>query len=171
MNGFIKHFIHPFKSINELKLLQRLSYAFLVSFIILSLLFTQGCAVMSSEFDCNKVGGIKSCVSLSEVNRMTEDGRITENGVQRANNSGLIDQSSHNATQVNEINKKMISSQLPKSSILGQPVRVGERVQKMIVFPYEDSVGNYHESSVIYSILTPSHWLNYPVSQVKKQEI
>ena len=53
---------------------------------------------------------------------------------------------------------------------IGQPVRFGDKIQQVTIFPYQDSAGNYHEASIVYAVLKKSHWIDYPVSQVQTDD-
>ena len=52
------------------------------------------------------------------------------------------------------------------SFIPGQPVRYGETVQRIWIAPYEDTEGNYHQDSFMYSVMKGGHWKGNPVKNI-----
>lgn len=68
------------------------------------------------------------------------------------------------------LNEQTAFSQYPESAgyYPGQPLRYGETVQRIWVTPYEDSEGNYHEDSTLYTIVKKGHWIGNPLKAVIK---
>ena len=48
----------------------------------------------------------------------------------------------------------------------GAPLRYGETVQRIWVAPYEDTEGNYHQDSLMYSIVKRGHWIGAPLKSI-----
>ncbi|WP_119328399.1 type IV conjugative transfer system lipoprotein TraV [Cysteiniphilum halobium] len=138
---------------------------------LLWLCLLSGCSTFSSSFDCDRIGGIKGCVSMSEVYAQSSDDLSYFSDVSYAGDSS-------NTTAINDIKAraKLKSvkgiTTIPSGSAftvpaIGQPVRVGDTIQKMMIFDYIDSEGNYNEPSIVYTVLRGANWLNHSVHAVK----
>jgi len=55
----------------------------------------------------------------------------------------------------------------PINSFEGKPIRKGENVQQIWIGPYEDSDGNYHEPSYVYSVIKKGIWIGEPVKEIQ----
>lgn len=110
------------------------------------------CAILSNDTGCKKIGGIKGCISLDEVNTLSETGK-------------LPDQVKVSKTETPKL--QAYTNTVPD---LGQPVRQGDHIQQVTIFPYQDTDGNYHEASIIYTILKSAHWIDHPVTEVQQGE-
>lgn len=120
-------------------------------FIILSVGLLTACGTMNSSFDCPNKAGV-SCKSLDQVNSMVDSGQLR--GQTTSHLDGLGNQTEF--------------SPYPESAgyYPGQPLRYGETVQRIWVTPYEDSEGNYHEDSTLYTIVRKGHWIGNPLKAV-----
>lgn len=118
-------------------------------------LVLSSCAILSNDTGCKKIGGIKGCVSLDEVNTLSETGQ-------------LPDQVSPIKQKTETHKRSAYTNTIPD---LGQPVRKGDHIQQVTIFPYQDSEGNYHEASIIYTILKAAHWIDHPVAEIQAGEI
>jgi len=133
---------------------------------VISTLLLSGCSVFGgNDFSCKRVGGISGCVSLDTVYKMSENGQVDQpysvDGKQHFQGDGAI------SLPKAVINKSGYDVGVPSA---GMPVRYGDKVQKIWVFPYQDKVGNYHESSIMYSVIEKSHWVGYPTSSIQNQD-
>lgn len=138
----------------------------------LSSLTFSGCAVMSNDFDCKKVGGIQGCVSLDQVYKMSNQDQLPDQSGQINKASSLNRDGASNATgqMVSAPSQGALSGYSNAIPNIGQPVRFGDKIQQVTIFPYQDSAGNYHEASIVYAVLKKSHWIDYPVSQVQTDD-
>ncbi|WP_440682928.1 type IV conjugative transfer system lipoprotein TraV [Cysteiniphilum halobium] len=142
---------------------------------LLWLCLLSGCSTFSSSFDCDRIGGIKGCVSMSEVYAQSSD------DLSYSSDSSHFPNGSHTMAQdkettvkkgitkigeISKINKTPSGSALTVPAV-GQPVRVGDTIQKMMIFDYIDSEGNYNEPSIVYTVLRGANWLNHSVHAVK----
>lgn len=125
-------------------------------FLLLPSLFLSGCVAMNNDFDCNKIGGIRGCVSLDEVNSMTDQGTLGQK---------------QSSKTTNTTTNRNISGYLNGIPNIGEPVRFGDTIQQVTIFPYEDTDGNYHEASVIYSVLKQSHWIAHPPKAIQTSDL
>lgn len=113
--------------------------------ICLGLIFFSltGCAHMNSDFTCPMKPG-QMCSSLDEVNTMVDQGKVGG----RADSNDTI-------------------TPYPMAVMTtGEPLRYGESVQPIWVAPYEDQAGNYYQSSLMYAVVQPSHWMENPVKAI-----
>lgn len=112
-----------------------------------------GCSSMNSSFDCPNKAGV-TCKSLDQINTMVDNGQIqgrtstggTWSTMQTTSNSGDF-------------------QTFPSTSAykVGEPIRYGETVQRIWIAPFEDTDGNYHQDSTIYSVMNHGHWIGHPV--------
>ena len=140
-----------------------------LALMAISSMTLSGCAVMGNDFDCQKVGGLQGCVSLDQVYQMSNQGKLPD----QDNSANLNAQNTANQTihqQVSAPSKQALSGYSNAIPNVGQPVRFGDKIQQVTLFPYQDSAGNYHEASIVYAVLKKSHWINYPVSQVQTDD-
>jgi conjugal transfer pilus assembly protein TraV len=135
-----------------------------------------GCSTFSSSFDCDKVGGIQGCVSMSEVYTQSQAGAFDSVPVSAISPKGLTGGESSKIGEKGEIGNISKTNSAPLNIVsgssmtvpaIGQPVRVGDTVQKIMIFDYIDSDGNYNEPSVVYTVLRGANWLNHSVNAVK----
>ena len=87
-----------------------------------------GCAAMNSDFDCGVKPGVM-CKSLDQVNAMIDQG---------------------------ELGGKEKTFDVPFKP--GVPYRHSDTVMRIWIAPYEDVQGNYHQESVIYTVIKPGRW-------------
>jgi len=125
--------------------------------MLLGMSLLTGCTTLfNSGFECSKVGGQKGCVSLNEVNRQ----------------SGEIVKAAHTTQQPNKT--KPTSPQFTGTSHtipqVGLPVRLGESVQKILLFDYIDKAGNYHEPNIVYTILHQPSWQKHATHEIQHLE-
>ncbi|WP_192484665.1 MULTISPECIES: type IV conjugative transfer system lipoprotein TraV [Cysteiniphilum] len=146
----------------------KLTYAFMG----LCALLTSGCSTFNSGFECDKVGGVKGCISMSEVHEQSQFGNT---GSFVADKKGKNDKKGNAAHAViTHQTTSLVNNTLgtPVSSpLVGQPVRKGEKIQKITLFDYVDGDGNYHEPSIVYTILKGSQWINHSVSAVQSMGV
>ena len=127
--------------------------------LCLSLSLLSGCTTLfNSGFECSKVGGQKGCVSLNDVNQQASE--ITAHSNQKSPTA---------KSKAKKSPPQFMGSQHSIPDI-GLPVRVGESIQKVLLFDYIDKVGNYHEPSVIYTILKAPAWQKHAVHEIQTME-
>jgi conjugal transfer pilus assembly protein TraV len=159
---------------------QDIVFVILMGSLFLGLLSAlSGCSTFSSSFDCDKVGGIQGCVSMSEVYTQSQAGAFDSVPVSAispqtltSGESGESGESSKigeigNISKTNSAPLNIVSGSSMTVPAIGQPVRVGDTVQKIMIFDYIDSDGNYNEPSVVYTVLRGANWLNHSVNAVK----
>ena len=112
-----------------------------------------GCAGMNSQFDCPMKPGVR-CESLDQVNEAVNRGEIGHAPTNTAASTTAI----HSIPSVD-------ASPLP-----GEPLRYGETVQRIWIAPFEDTGGNYHQESEIYTIAKGGHWIGSPVKDMNDGE-
>jgi conjugal transfer pilus assembly protein TraV len=66
--------------------------------------------------------------------------------------------------QVNSrVDRGEIGQEMLKTSL---PIRKRETVLPIWIAPFEDTDGNYHQASEIYTILNPGHWQGHTSQEV-----
>lgn len=129
-----------------------------------------GCAVFDNDFSCKKIGGISGCVSMDQVYKDTQTGKISANRAPYSLNGRQYNGADGDNQTSGGVAPKAIGTGSGYTAFIpnaGQPVRYGDAIQKIWVFPYEDSDGNYHETSIVYTVLNQSHWIDQPVKAIQ----
>lgn len=126
----------------------------LLPIAILPLLF--GCAAgMNEDFSCSGIDGISGCVSMTDLNTMVDNGQFNTD-----HQGNLI---------ANKTAPKTVAATAPSIAainpppISGRPFRAQEDVRQITIFPFIDEMGNYHDTSVIYTIVSPTSWRTQPI--------
>lgn len=132
-------------------------------FLVVSL---SGCAGMNGDFNCNKIGGEGAgCVSMNQVNTMANEGFFNQK------QNTLVTPSASTSIQVSQtetINKKLGYTRAVPTA--GRPTRTVDVVDRIWFAPYKDKEDNYHDSNFVYTVITYSHWNDYPVSAIQKED-
>jgi conjugal transfer pilus assembly protein TraV len=133
-----------------------------------------GCSTTSESFDCKAGRGV-GCKSISEVNRMVDQGHYP----------GSLVESDASWTQGKQSKLLPFEAALPSAPVISTaplPVeysggphsgnlsvqRMPEEYVRVWVAPYQDSQGNLHEGSVIHTVLKPGRWqLETPSQGIK----
>ena len=118
---------------------------------MIGLLGLTSCAHMNSDFDCPMKNGVR-CQSLDEVNAAVDRGEI-------GGSVGSTDKrpSFRSAAYIPYIDA---------SSSKTLPVRYPDDVMRVWIAPYEDSIGNYHQASSVYTVTHPSYWIGNPPKEI-----
>ena len=115
-----------------------------------------GCVGTKSNFDCNKVGGIQGCATLSDVKGMADQGDFTQN-----NNP---------ANSFTAINGKPTGYFLKTPGMdtpaSGSPMRYGETMQNIWIAPYVTKDGSYMWASMASIIVQQGHWIGEPTPAI-----
>ena len=126
--------------------------------IYIGLFFTitvmlSGCSSLNSNFECSMKPGIR-CESLDQVNSRVDSGEIGQPNFNMSCVGG-----SNNCSNLISSNSFYKDG---SCSSQREPLRYGETVMRVWMAPYEDSVGNYHQESDVYSVVKPGHWIGNP---------
>lgn len=121
--------------------------------------FLSGCSGLNSNFNCNKVDGIGTgCTSMQSVNQMADEGRFV------SDNDASLKKA---ATPKKLMLPPGLAIDAPHP---GDPVRFSESIQQIWIAPYEDKQGNYHEPSLIYTVIYPAHWIGVTEKDIQEDE-
>lgn len=110
------------------------------------------CADLNSKFTCPIQPGVM-CANLDDVNAMVDQGKI---GAPNSTTDASID----NATA------SLLSQNNAINLATGDPWREGESILRIWVAPYEDGASNYHQASLLYSLVREGHWVNNPLQAI-----
>lgn len=121
-----------------------------ISFLAIGL---SGCTTMNSSFDCPNKAGVR-CKSLDQINAMVDSGQIREHETMSEVDVMSV---------TNESEFQVFSF---KASLISSPTRYPETVQRIWIAPYEDTEGNYHQDSFMYSVMKGGHWKGNPVKTI-----
>ncbi len=124
-----------------------------------------GCAGMSGKFGCNASAG-DSCTPVSQVNAQADAG-VFDHTPSGGSGYRTQNQTFSYADSTSAATRGGYQGQTP---IPGEPVRLGERVQRVWIAPYQDLSNNYHEPSYVYTVLNESHWIGVPATEIKTSE-
>lgn len=120
---------------------------------IITPILMSGCASMNSDFDCPIKNGVR-CQSLDEVNAAVDRGEL-------GGSSATVDVSRPSYTNASYFQyKDSASSKYSK-------VRYPEDVMQVWIAPYEDTNGNYHQASSVYTVTRPGYWMGNPPKEIK----
>lgn len=124
--------------------------------LVAKMVMLTACTTMNSRFDCPNQAGV-SCKSLDQINNMVDSGQIR----------GRTQISScHSPKQEISTIDEFQSFSITNNFSNNVPIRHSETVQRIWIAPYEDTEGNYHQESFMYSIMKDSHWSGKPIKTV-----
>lgn len=120
---------------------------------LLPAVILSGCAGFQDKPSCTTIDGLSGCQSLSDVHDMRLSGDIA------ADSNGHITRRYQSAEESDNIvtlsNRPLPINPPPRAST---PLRVPERTAHVLVFPFVDSEGNYHDTTSVDLLLTPPRW-------------
>ncbi|MFA0212887.1 type IV conjugative transfer system lipoprotein TraV [Vibrio artabrorum] len=132
----------------------------------LTLLLTlAGCSGFQSESSCTKVDGLAACSSLSDVHTMANDGTIA------ASEEGHITRSYAQANENSEtftVRPRVGEVNAPR--VATTPIRIPERTAHMVVFPYIDEQGHYHDTASIDILISEPYWSKPSATALRQQD-
>ena len=117
----------------------------LIAFILLGSIALSACAGMHAPMDCPMTEGVR-CESLDHINAKVDQGII---GRETGQKTALL-------RPINKIGARVLD---PGSEA---PLRYGETVMRVWLSPFEDTAGNYHQESEVYTVVAPSYWIGSP---------
>ncbi len=136
------------------------TFSSFLSFLIL----LSGCSSTSEVFECEAGKGI-GCKSISQVNKMVDQGQLGESTDESQSlKTGAPVFVQHNLTPDSlipnskpiDMNEIVLSDQTTVSRIKEDHLRVW-------IAPFQDDQGNLHEGSVIHTVIRPGYWQLTPV--------
>jgi len=122
-------------------------------------LLLNACTSLNSNFECPMKPGVR-CASLDQISSMVDRGEIGK--------SSLKSPIPYSSTIAQTSSPSYYKGEFSLSN--HEPLRYGETVMRVWVAPYEDTVGNYHQESDIYTIVKPAHWIGYPPKELNGDE-
>ena len=138
---------------------------FKIPLLAFNFLLLSGCSTLfNSGFECNKVGGKKGCAPLSAIHQEAED-IAAENMKQQYQSEHKDKGNKKQSRPIPAFTGTSLS--IPQ---VGMPVRIGDSIQKIMIFDYIDTDGNYHEPGFVYTVLSASKWQNHPVKAIQTME-
>lgn len=130
----------------------------LISIFFITTVVLNGCSSLNSNFECSMKPGVR-CESLDQVNDQVNRGEIGGTTMQNISLYKPVAAMHPQSVYKDEINV-----------LNHQPLRYGETVMRVWVAPYEDTAGNYHQESDIYTVIKPSHWIGNPPKDISISE-
>ncbi len=94
---------------------------------------TSACAMFSQDFDCPYEKGV-GCKSITEVNHMVDTGQFKS------------------AAEGKSLAEPIVMSDK------GMIQRISEEHLRVWVAPHQDEQGNFHEASVVHTVIKPGYW-------------
>jgi conjugal transfer pilus assembly protein TraV len=116
-------------------------------YIVTCLFILTGCSTMNDQFSCPMKPGV-FCQSLDQVNAKIDKGEIKRLPL------------SNDQKSIPPVEPLPFNATVAMTTVkVGSPsLRVPETLMPVWIAPYEDSRGNYHESSVIWTVAASGHW-------------
>lgn len=123
-----------------------------------------GCSAgFDDEFTCSTIDGLDGCPTMNDIHTLVDEGAYTtdHNGVVIGNKGKKSD----------AVTKTIATTQqqgVPVNAPLtsGEPQRYREVIKEIVIFPYQDSHGNYYDTAIVHTVLKSSYWLSKPPSAV-----
>ncbi len=103
-----------------------------------------GCTRASQTFDCPYGKGV-GCHSITEVNQMVNDGKFDKDSLEGAPHQTSPSASSDKAQATLPNDKAMVH-------------RISEERLSVWLAPFQDEQGDFHEASVVHTVLKPGYW-------------
>lgn len=126
---------------------------------LLPIVLLTGCAAgMGDDFSCTAIDGFKGCATMNDIHTLADNGRFD------TDSKGNVIATGKRVTTGKSFNIPTGNINAPLYS--GIPKRYKEEVKEIVIYPYQDAKGNYHDTAVIYSVLAPPHWLAKPVQDI-----
>ena len=130
------------------------------------LILLSGCSTTSEVFECEAGKGI-GCKSVSEVNKMVDNGKLANNEEPDFLKTVAPVFAQNN---VNSVAKPVDAHEIVRSDQT-MVSRVQEAPLRVWIAPFQDEHGNLHEGSVIHTVVRPGYWQLTPNSEgVKNAE-
>lgn len=123
--------------------------------LMLTALLLSGCAGMNDDFSCKKIDGLSGCQSMTDINNIVSDGKIS------SDEQGHITRHLGGDDSV----KKSPSAKIKRVLFTAlknpqTPRRSMDKTATITLFSYKDSDGNYHATHTIYTVVEPAHWVD-----------
>jgi conjugal transfer pilus assembly protein TraV len=107
-------------------------------------LFLSGCTSNNELFDCPAGKGM-GCKSISEVNRMVDQGYFERSSDEEAGSLKALAPVAMTSEDI---------SQTPPGGI----ERIPEQNLRLWIAPFQDEMGNFHEESAIHTVVRQGRW-------------
>ncbi len=113
--------------------------------LISTAFFLNACAVSKESFDCPAGKGV-GCRSISQVNEMVNQNKLNPN-----------------KKDVAKASQDPLASTMPLSpEVLSSDGMIIERIKeahlRVWIAPYQDEQGQFHEGSIVHTVLRPGFW-------------
>jgi conjugal transfer pilus assembly protein TraV len=119
-----------------------------ITLLVILLSALTGCSTFNEQYDCPLKNGA-SCISLRDMDQAITNA-MTGSDFSKGPNSVFVSYKGH----------------MPQS----YPKRTKSTVAKIWLAPYEDSMGNYHDSSYLYTVVNDEEWVGTPVQPSKEEK-
>lgn len=120
-------------------------------------LMLSACSTTSETFDCPAGKGV-GCKSISTVNKMVEQGKLSNN-----DEPGSIQAVSPVFAPNNLVSETSADRQEIVLSDQTTVNRIKEEHLRVWVAPFQDDQGNLHEGSVVHTVIRPGYWQLTPL--------
>ena len=138
------------KSIDFKKLSQVITNGITSGVVSLGLLILTACSNASESFDSEATKGV-GAKSISEVNTMIDQGKI----------DGLKSEVDQASVVTPVVVQKAVPIANPETIVLSDHSVIQRQPEQHIRIwfaPFQDINGNFHEASVVHTLLRPSFW-------------
>lgn len=130
-------------------------------------LMLSACSTSSEVFECEAGKGV-GCKSISTVNKMVEQGKLSHND----ESDSLTDSSEADLSRKTVSPVFVPNGFVPETTIDVKEIvlsdqttvnRVSEEHVRVWIAPFQDDQGNLHEGSVIHTVIRPGYWQFTPM--------
>ena len=128
----------------------------LLSSILISIVGVSGCANRSAPPRCPDAMGL-TCARVDQINTMVNRGQL-----------GVVPVAHARHRDTKPFHPFSMSHH--RASPSHQPLWHSEKVMEVWVAPYQDQSGNYHQASLIDTVVKPGHWINSPPQALTREQ-
>lgn len=122
---------------------------FKISCLVVFIFMLSACITgLNSQFSCQSAKNYGRCLSLSEIDQKFDQGQ-------------LIAESDENLMYPQPQVTLPYTFESFNTDNTTHPLRRSETVKRIWIGPYEDTEGNYHQPSLIYTITQPGYWIDH----------
>ncbi len=140
----VNHKVHGRQTEEENSFMKRINECLKIVFILVLVTNISACSIYSKDFDCKYEKGV-GCKSISEVNHMVNKGQLRSSVEDKTLPEPLHASVSQSSKPITMSDKGMIQ-------------RVQEEHLRVWIAPFQDEQGNFHEASVVHTVMKPGYW-------------
>ncbi|MBY7933081.1 type IV conjugative transfer system lipoprotein TraV [Vibrio furnissii] len=140
--------------------------------LVFCVIILGGCSGMQDDSSCTMIDGIQGCSSMNDVHNMVNNGDISADNYGNVYRNYPMESDGEKKQSGKTINVNSLAAgtvnESPKPST---PMRIGERIIEMTIFPFLDEDESYHDTAGISILYTKPRWSKPSISKVVQSEV